>query len=255
MTLKGVRGADSTDRVDVNVSSDGFARRDLYIGSGARDGRLSGTIVTADNGQPLPGAQVIVESGSHSRANDRGVWTVADAPLGTHNIDVRAVGFYPEHRAVDIVDGAPPIRIALSTMKAVLDTVKISATRTYSRNLAVFETHRRTGLGAYITREQVQRRHLYRLSDLFKAMNGIRIERTDQGDVLLVRGSPDMSGGWCTPVLWIDGVSFRDVTVDQLDLWVQPNEVVGIELYAGIIVPPQFQTPLGGCGALVIWTK
>ena len=41
----------------------------------------------------------------------------------------------------------------------------------------------------------------------------------------------------------------------DIDDWVHPNEVAGIEVYAGTVVPPQFQVGLKGCGRIVIWTE
>jgi len=42
---------------------------------------------------------------------------------------------------------------------------------------------------------------------------------------------------------------------DDVDTWVRPNEIAGIEVYTGDMVPIEFQRGLSGCGSIVIWTK
>jgi hypothetical protein len=62
------------------------------------------------------------------------------------------------------------------------------------------------------------------------------------------------------------------MTAEDLDNWVRPQEIGGIEIYAGLGAPPQFQaltflTPARGdsvsgaaegmtrCGSILIWTR
>ncbi len=45
-----------------------------------------------------------------------------------------------------------------------------------------------------------------------------------------------------------------DLTADDIDSWVRPQEIAAIEVYTDV-VPPQFQQILLGCGAIAIWTK
>jgi hypothetical protein len=47
----------------------------------------------------------------------------------------------------------------------------------------------------------------------------------------------------------------RELTADDIDGWVAPDEVAGIEVYMQGTVPAQFQPGLSDCGSIVIWTK
>jgi hypothetical protein len=54
----------------------------------------------------------------------------------------------------------------------------------------------------------------------------------------------------------------RDLSADDIDTWVKPNEIAGIEVYTGPGVPPQFSAGMGVvglseqvCGSLIIWTR
>ena len=69
---------------------------------------------------------------------------------------------------------------------------------------------------------------------------------------ILLRGAAD---DWCYPAVYVNGQYMRDLDADDLDTWVRPREVLGIEVYAGISAPVQFQQGRTGCGSIVIWTK
>lgn len=265
------RGADTTDQLELIVPSSGLLRRELYLGTSrtvvemdsltsatrrlrAGDGHLSG-VVTASNGQPVVGAAVGIPNGPQTRTNENGEWTLSDAPAGTRMLDVRALGYYPDRRAVDVLDGAPPVQIALSTMRAVLDTVKVNASRLGDRQKAEFEQRRHSGFGRYLTAEEIAQRRPVYTSDLFRAMPGVRFDRTNG-----VRGTPPIMmraavGGLCQPAIYIDGHYLFEMNADELDAFVQPSEIIGIEVYSGATAPPQYQSSLNGCGSIVIWTN
>lgn len=270
VSIRAGRGPDSTDLIEVKLTSEDFVRRELYLGPArtqlvgdttgrsdsltpARrlrrgDGHLTGTVVTAQ-GQPLAGAIVNLLDGPRTRTNDRGQWTLVDAPLGTRVLEVRAISYYPDRRAVDVVAGAAPVRVVLLTLKAVLDTVRVTAARLADHGSG-FETRRRTlGLGRFLTREDIAKRAVMSTSDLFRTVPGVRVE----SEILMKSAFDD-----CWPALYIDNnhVSKTDapLTAIDIDAWVRPNEIAGIEIYFDQ-VPPQFQRALTGCGAIVIWTR
>ncbi|MEP6621319.1 MAG: carboxypeptidase regulatory-like domain-containing protein [bacterium] len=281
MHLTASRGADSTDVIEVLVPPDGFLRRDLYLGSSrviashdsappgwasllpprlrVGDGRLTGTVITAADGRPLPGAQVSIAGGPQTRANERGEWALTDAPTGTRMLDVRAVGYYPEHRRVDVVVDAQPVFLTLSTVKAVLDTVRITAERLKNRNDSGFEERRRKGAGYFITDKDITQRQPVVLSEVFRMVPGVRL---DDASVLDRRFRMRGPFGECMPNIHLDGLPLGDhLTADELDTWARPADIKGIEVYSEATVPVQFHIgksdPLNltTCGTIVIWTK
>jgi hypothetical protein len=277
LTMAATRGADSTDVVEIQVPREAVVRRELYLGAArtvvigdttkrtdslaapARrlhvgDGRVSGVVVTALGGQPLANAQVGIAGGPQTHANERGEWTLVDAPAGTRMLEVRAVGYYPERRRVDVVASAPPIRVALATLKSVLDTVKVTARRNGSLNMADFQERARTGPGRYLTAADIARRQPIVTSDIFRNVPGVTINgaRGSINDSIIVRGAL----GPCKASIYIDGrLMPSPFTTDDLDAYVRPTEIKGVEVYAGIGAPPQFQEDMGSCGSIVIWTR
>jgi hypothetical protein len=277
MVLIASRGADSTDLIEVQIPPEGFMRRELYLGhartvvtSSTRrtdtlappprrvrmgDGTLSGTVVAAERGQPVSGAHVSLTDGPETRSNERGEWTLSDAPVGTRMLEIRALGFYPDRRQVNIVKSAPPVRVALSTFKAVLDTVKVRATRLADRHLSGFQQRRRTGMGRFLTPEDITIRRPIVTSDLFRMLPGLSVERSPLGETMVVmRGTFSER---CSPEFYIDDRDLRDISADDVDDWVNPDDIAGIEVYTGAFTPSQYQSGLhgNGCGSIVIWTK
>ena len=59
----------------------------------------------------------------------------------------------------------------------------------------------------------------------------------------------------CEPAIYINGQWMNGLTSGDLDGFIRPTEIAGIEVYMAGQVPTQFQPGLGGCGSLVFWTK
>ncbi len=271
MFLTASRGADSTDLIEAAIPIEGFLRRDLYLGAArtvvvrdttprpdslalpprivrSGEGRISGTVMSADYKRPLAGAIVHLSDGPTARADARGAWTLANAPLGTRVLEVRSVGYYPDRRAVHVVGGMPPVQVALSTFKSVLDTVKIIAQGVTDRHDSGFELRKRTGLGRYLTSEDLERRGAIFTSDAFKNLPGVRLE----GGTILVRSA---FGEWCEPSVHIDGLYMWTLPATDIDGMVSLRLVKAIEVYNEATTPVEFQRAMTGCGTILIWTK
>jgi hypothetical protein len=269
------RGADSTDVLELTVPSSGLLRRELYLGASrtivgldsitnatrrlrAGDGHLNGVVVTATDSQPVAGALVGIAGGPQSRTNERGEWTLTDAPAGTRMLEVRALGYSPERQPVDVLDAAAPVRVALTTLRAVLDTVKVNASRLSARQQAEFDRRRRSGFGRYITAEDIARRRPAFTSDLFRSMAGVRFDRANGRLDDMTRPTIAMRGAvadWCAPSVYVDGHYMAELSADDIDAFVQPSEITGIEVYSGATAPAEFQHGLSGCGSIAIWTN
>ncbi len=240
-------GSDSTGLIEVQVPTEGFLRREIYLGKNMT-GRISGTVVSAIGYKPLADALISVINGPQTRTNERGEFTITNAPEGTRMIEVRAIGYYPDRRHVNLIENAPPVRITLSTLKAVLDTVKIRATR-----LALdegFVKRKRMGFGKFITPEDIARYSPVNTTDLFKRLPGIRADSDSEG--VKMRGAFEP---WCNASVFIDGQYMPFLTVEDIDAWVPPHRVAGIEVYSGTFIPADFQVGLNGCGSIAIWTR
>jgi hypothetical protein len=301
---------DSTDRIEVQVPSDGFLRRELLIGKvdtvtrrdsaivsrdsatvapagaviSASDGRVSGSVFTLVENRPLVGARVSTVSGQSTRVNERGEFTLTDVPMGTRMVEINAIGYYPERVAVDVTGATPALKISMSTLRAVLDTIHVTAPRLRANEIAGFNARKGRGAGRFLGAEDVMRHNPQRISDIFRNLPGIKVvyDRGAFDGRIMMRGNMYES---CTPALFIDGlrISGSDgfatpgITTEDLDGWVRPADVVGIEVYDGPSTPLEFQQGMrtearaqttaeissgqtinshdSSCGAIVIWRK
>jgi hypothetical protein len=272
VALLASKGADSTGLIEVQVPSDGFLRRDLYLGEGelvssvteassdsakppqrihVGNVRLSGTVLSALADRPVANALVFITDGPQARTNDRGEWTISNAPGGTRTLEVRALGFYPSRSNVNVVPSAPPIRVTLSTLKAVLDTVKIIASRLPGgADGGGFARRQRMGIGHFVSAADMRRFPVIVTSDVFRRVPGVR--RDFPSSRILLRGAFEP---WCEAAIFVDGHYMPSFSAEDIDDFVPPDRVAGIEVYTESNAPPQFQVGLSGCGSIVIWTR
>jgi hypothetical protein len=199
---------------------------------------------------------VSIVGGSATTADAEGRWELADVPLGTRMLEVRAIGFYPERRAVDIVANAPVMDVALTTFQAVLDAVRVTADRVASADLDAFAQRQRGGgMGRFTTADQIMRRNPISTSDLFRTLPGLIGDGS-----LTMRGNFSDGGGnfgvSCVPEVYIDGHYMRGIGASEVDGLVAPEDIAGIEVYStGSPKPAQFDLGMSGCGSVVIWQK
>ncbi len=249
-------GADTTDRIELVADKSGVMRRDLFVAPvpsrRGGDALLRGTVRTADGDLPLPGALVRLADGPQTRANARGEWTLGGLPGGTRVLEVRAIGYYPVQRAVDVVAGEGPVAVSLFTFQSVLDTVRIVASRTGDRSGGGFERRSRTlGAGSFLGAESIRRRGGVTTADIFRSINGVRLQGSGLDRTIMMRGS----FGDCTPAVFVDGLYMATPLADELDLIAPRDRITGIEVYNDATTPAEFQRGLSGCGAIVIWTR
>lgn len=290
--------ADTTESLALDVPSAGFLRRDLFFGVAreiSRDtpgsvmdaanaenaatttatdslaltvasrrtgaGRLTGIVVNADGGRPLAGATVAITNGPQVRADDRGHFTVQGVPTGTRMLEVRAVGYSPVLLPVDVVDGVPPLRIPLVSLKALLDTVRVRAHIVVNRDLEGFDRRRKHGgaNGRFMTAEDIARRNPVDAVDVFRSMPGILIARdTSYNEILAQRNMflnlTTSQSQFCRVSVFVNGTRLNDPTVDLLRGYLRVSALIGIEVYSGGHAPPEF-TKRDGCGSVLIWTR
>jgi hypothetical protein len=217
------------------------------------DGMLRGT-TRAGEGTAVADVRVSVwGTGLGVRTTAEGAFTLNELPLGSHTIDVRAIGYVPTRQIVDVLPGdSGRLELNLDRM-ARLDTIRIMATREQhlERRLADFELNRKTrGYGRYITPETLERHPPLRVADMFRTIPGLRVVPSVGGDAVIMRGQS--FGQWCAPELWIDGV--RTVSNIGLDVLVNAQDVLAAEVYnSGGMVPAQL-AGFSGCGAIVLYT-
>jgi hypothetical protein len=59
----------------------------------------------------------------------------------------------------------------------------------------------------------------------------------------------------CTPAVYLNGFPLGAASLTDIDLLVKPETLLGVEVYAAGLVPPQVEPGMSGCGSLVFWTR
>jgi hypothetical protein len=277
--MTAIRGGDTTGSVSVHVPVGGLARRALYVDKtdvvtviardslGALDttrapevvhrghGRLTGTVIDADSRRPLAGAQVAIAGAALSQlTNDRGAFSISAAPGGTQTVLIRAVGYAPERRSVELLgDQSLSLDVRLTTLRRMLDTMRVTASRVYSRDASGFERRRRAGFGTFFDSTDVERFQPFETTRLVQRANGVRVSGSGINQRILM-GTLSL----CEPSIFIDGVTFPDFTAADLNTMVSPEEIVGLEVYTSAGgAPAQYKSMSSrrACGSIVVWTK
>ena len=235
--------------------------------------RVTGRIVGVD-GAPLAGARVIAHAGERERreaaTNADGVYFLDGLVSGTQTLEVLALGYQPSRHAVDLRPTGPlTLDVRLARTVNVLSPVGVYDAP--ARAGSEFARRQRGGVGVFLTSGDIRSRTSTHLANALVGVAGLRVIGISPNGTPLIGGR-----SYCTPAVFLDGFFLQDGFVD-LDRWVRPSEIGGIEVYAdGVPAPPQFLglTPFnplpstrgggaslattGGprtCGVLVAWTK
>lgn len=130
--------------------------------------------------------------------------------------------------------------------------------------LSGFRQRLRTGMGTYITRDQIEARRPTYIADLLREVPGVTVTGSGIGSRPVIQIGRSMGSG-CEAQIWVDGFLLNrrmeaapgaPIADFRLDDAVSPLSVEGIEIYRGLAsVPAEFLNPDARCGVIVIWTK
>ena len=244
----------------------------------ANSGAIDGTVIdTSGNG--LAGVEVLILDNKQSvRTNGGGAYRIAGVEPGSHIMRFRRLGLQPVTLTVDVaandVTGADVVMGSVHQ----LSTVQVMAR---SGDIMVlpseFVQHMRTGMGHYMTQEDIEKRHALSTAELFSNIPGVTVRHGSTPGSIVVASARGVNSIWADPCtqgipMYLNG--FQTVgsggtpgsaqqnglteTVSRAPLHslnvVAPSEIAGIEIYAGVAGLPA-TIPPSVCGAIVIWTK
>jgi hypothetical protein len=224
-----------------------------------------GTVRNLD-GVPVSGAEVWID-GSAVRAvsSDSGEFRLIDVPSGRQKLMVRRVGFRPASKRMVLAPGdARQVTFALEGMLEELEAVLVTAQKGANGSMSGFWARRMVGVGVFITRDDIDRRHPPRTADLFQAVMGIHVLPgsptepirivTGRQAVSASRASNSAGSSGCQMQYYVDGMFMSPGTFSVDDI--SPVQIEGIEIFRGPSeIPARFRQRETGCGLVVIWTR
>jgi len=217
--------------------------------------RIEGTARSALNGRPLAGVMVTVrDTRIFSVTDSTGTFALGGLPSGRRGVRIRYGDSLSYTQDVTLQRGKTLILAVLLDVSAVeLAPVVVEAQSVAAlRSLVAFYDRKRLGFGRYYTPEELARRRGLRLTTLLLEA-GVQVRCRLALCVPVVVG-PRLTGDpTCIPTLYLDGLpTFAN---DVNEFWA--DELAALEIYkrAGD-VPPEFNRDyLGGCGAIVMWSR
>lgn len=239
------------------------------LGAGAQDAApivISGTVRNAQ-GIAIPGAEVWID-GTDRRvvSNDSGEYRLDAVAGGRAKLMVRRVGFRPDSKRLSMAPGdRKSVSFTLEGLMDELDAVVVTAREGSNGRLREFWARRMVGIGVFITRAEIERRHPPQTADLFQGVMGIRVVARGGGgeSTRLVTGRQSISASpransaasnGCMLQYYVDGLFMApgSFTVDDI----APAHIEAIEVFRGPSeVPARFRGRETGCGLVVIWTR
>lgn len=224
---------------------------------------ISGTVAEAATGRPLDGALVmlmdqegVIENQTVSRSD--GGFSLAAPHTGPWTLAVELLGFRTiRSEPVEVMRGEWIILEVTMAAEAIpLDPVVVTARRSVgSPDIQRFydrrDRARRTGIGHFVVRSEIDERLPNRPSDMLRTMSGVRVVRGTAG-----RGDGIRMSGGCIPAIYIDGVRINRVSRhDALDDFVTVMDIEGIEVYRGPSSQVGNLHDPSGCGLILVWTR
>jgi hypothetical protein len=155
------------------------------------------------------------------------------------------------------------LALSLPLQPIELDPLMVSVRPEYRRLVRNgFYERAKSGLGTFVSPEQVDRWRPTRTTDLLRRIPGVRLQPHPQWPsrvIITMTRSGMFAGGLgaggggrrCAPRIIVDDVELLDFDLDQLPA----QDIFALEVYRSAIqVPPRYGGQGAACGAIVVWT-
>ena len=135
-------------------------------------------VVRDGRGRPLSGAQLLLwGSGVTGSTLEDGTFALAGLPAGSQALEARYVGYAPKRVTVDLASNSTrTVTVTLDKRAEVLDEVTIYGKRSERRSdFRGFLERSKRGFGHFLTRADIEKRHPFQFTDLFRMMPGFSL--------------------------------------------------------------------------------
>lgn len=224
-------------------------------------GRLIGFVHDAQTERPVAAVAVSLGGRMVAETNRNGQFILSGVPVGVHELSARHIGYAPLSHPVVVSQGVTT-DLELGLVPDPVEMAPLVAMATRSRRLEVKGFYERkfwgerTGLGVFITTDDIERRRPHLISHMIADESGIRLECGMRSRSCRLVNSRFANGfsGRCPLRVYLDGMRMRSSGV--IDEFVIPIEIAAVEVYKGSAsVPAEFGGPTARCGAIAVWTK
>ncbi len=218
--------------------------------TGPDSSTLFGRLIDRHSRGGIRSADVIVAGAKPTTTDSAGNFRVTGLAPGSQTIEIRAVGYVPTSWRVTL----EPRQVLQHTFE--LDPLPVELpevvvkgkTPLAERRFADFERRRHSGMGYFLTQEQIERVNPATLVDLLVTANGVQqVCLVNDCVPKMVRSPPG-----CYPQYFLDG----NESTAYFARHTPPKDIKGVEIYRGSSeTPGEFTGSNSACGVIAIWTK
>lgn len=241
----------SQHRVVAVTKTDSAGKATRFLRGSAR---VRGKVVNK-TGQPLGGARVTVTgTGLTTLSRPNGDFVLDSLPSGTQSVEVRKLGYAATDVAVELNSTQPAsVRVAMEDFVPTLATMRVEAERDKGLMDVGYLQRKQTGLGYYMDGKVINKDALT-FSDAMRVAPGLHVVPTGDGRTYQITSTRDPTGNGCVN-FYVDGSYWREMSPGDIDQFVRPEEITGVEIYSSATAPPQFVPPGStNCATVVVWT-
>ena len=228
---------------------------------------------------PVPLVNVTVAGGPKVISDDSGHFRLEIAHRDRVVFDLRRLGYTPSRFSL-AAGGDTAISVLLLPTAQQLAGVDVKETSKSAPTIAGFEERMRArqkaaGTGYFVTAAEIESKNPTRATQAVENVPGVSVRRTSL-DKYAIYGRAVGTGGDCLATVWLDGVQIAGASqpvyerisrrwvanqeLTEVDAYLLPGEIAGVEVYArGIMAPPQFLPPgdpnATRCAIVAFWTK
>lgn len=247
-----LRGFSIVGKHEAMVAVKGDSGKTKMIARGSA--RVTGRVIDK-KGQPLRDARVTLQSGSDvalTKAN--GEFVLDSLPSGTQALEVRKLGYSVTEVAVELSAAQPAVaNVTMSDAVPLLATMRVEAAKDKGLSKVGYLERKQTGMGYFMDGDQINHDAIS-FADVMRVAPGLKVVPLGDGRTYVITDSRNPAGNGCVN-FYVDGTKWTEMSPGDVSTYVNPSELVAVEIYHGSETPAQYTTPgMSSCATVVAWT-
>jgi hypothetical protein len=212
--------------------------------------------VLSPAGRPVADARIVIPMAALSTVTgEDGSFRFNAVQTGTLMVVARSLSYSPVAEAITVTSREPvDVTLRLEEKVARLDTVFVTARRNAYLEKSGFNARASNANGIFITREQIDLKHPFVITDMLKDLPGVTVTRERGGTAISGRRVFGLNSSNGCARIFVDGFAMHNLQPGDFDWIVPTDDVVGIELYQPGDAPTRFRS-LPECLTVVVWTQ
>ncbi len=234
-----------------------------------------GVVLDEATRKPVPYVTVSLQNADnehvrHTSTDEDGTFLLVAPDVTDYFLHVKRIGYSENTGGPFLVETGDTLSVQFRVMETAESLGEVTVEGTpYEQTLIEnylksnnFYTRQKRGLGVFMTREEIEEKNAVQMADLFRGMHGVRVSVTPYGETVISSNrrscSPDVivnghTVNFSAPLV-LEGTGNVGLPV-KIERHANLENLVGVEIYAGIPGQPAEFGPKSYCGAVVLWTR